>query len=129
MSYRPDFIMAPTPNDTTVRAGRAHTAVHTVVFNATTASQSHALPKSFNGQYVRVKAQGGTVHFFFAEDDSQEVDATVAGTAAGATGATVAWYLATGEFEDMQLPGTPDTGTIYFVREADVSCEVSIRRA
>jgi hypothetical protein len=120
----PNIILAPRGNETTIREGRATIETPIVIFTATTSSKSDLLPTCFCGSMIRIKPVGGDLHFFFATATAT-VDNTAAAADAGNVGATVGWYLADGEWEDIMIP----PGTWYFVRQASATTSVYIRQS
>ena len=87
------------------------------LFDVTTDSQSHVLPREWIGRYVNIRAETATVDYFLTPHSGQTVDRTVAATAAGASGVTLGGRLDAGSSDDVIVPefgGAPD---IYLVRE------------
>lgn len=117
------IISPPFENQTAVRDGETNVDQRIGIYTATTSNAVNALPASFKGSMVRVKVIGGLLHYHFSDNASGEVDNTEAASAGGNFGAKVGWPLADGEWEDVMCTGK------YFVREADATCDVYIRKA
>jgi len=121
-----DFIKAPQRNYDDKDDGYAST----IIYSFSSTSATNTIPKDFEGCYVRVKAIGANVCFYFAREDSTEVDFAAAGSAEGNDDLDVGWYMANGEVEDMILPSNfAPNGRIYLVRDGSGDGNLYIRKS
>jgi len=117
------IIQPPFENQSTAREGEPRADTPIAIFTAGTTHAVNAIPLPLVGSMVRVKVIGGTLYYHFSDNASGEVDRAQAAAAAGNVDPTVGWPLADGDWEDVMAIGK------YFVREADATCSVWIRRA
>ena len=98
-------------------------------FTAGTAHLVSAIPKNWEGSFVKITVTGGNLAYFFSSNSAAEVDYTAAAADAGASGATVGDYLADGATDHVIVPEC-STGIMYFVCAASAaSTVVRLRRA
>lgn len=105
------------PND----LGRTANDFGVLKFDCDTTHGANALPASWPGRWVKIRATGGDVHYGFSTASNAEVDRAVASSSAGASskvGGIVADGLANAEH--VQLPYVESGQSLYFVREATV---------
>lgn len=114
-------LMVSPPSD----IGRTANDFGVLKFTAETTHAANAIPDSFKGKWVRLRAIGGIVHFGFSENSAAEIDRAVVATAAGAS-AKVGGILANGagSYEDFKIQDPGTNTTIYFVRESDTASTI-----
>lgn len=91
-------------------------------FTAGTTHAADALPASWSGRYVVLRAVGGNVHWGISTNSSAEVDRSVSAAAAGAS-AKVGDVIPDGVTYEThrKLPTWRHDQTGYFVRESDAA--------
>lgn len=87
----------------------------------TTSSQVVAIDPQLLCRWVRIKAKGGDVAFYFRSDNSGSVDQTLA-TSVGPTEATLGYQILSGGYEDFMLSGQD----LYIVIDGSAACTVQI---
>jgi hypothetical protein len=97
-------------------------------FTCTTTHAADAIPKSWQGKYVRITSVTGNTYYGFSTRSGAEIDRSVSATAAGASG-KVGDYLPESQALHDRIPtaGAPDTD-VYFVREGDNASGVVVIR-
>jgi len=91
-----------------------------VIFTSDTTARNAALPTAFAGQFVRIRAVGANLFYYFSASPTAAVDRTQLGSATGAQGATRGEYLPSGELLNIKVPGTGGN-TVYFVWQCDAA--------
>lgn len=92
-----------------------------VIFTSDTTARNAVLPSAFNGQFVRIRAVGANLFYFFSNSALAAVDRTQLGSAAGAQGSNRGEYLPAGELLNVRVPGTTGGTPIYFVWQCDAA--------
>lgn len=109
--------------------GSADTNV--LLFTATTTSQAHALPDSWSGAFITVRAVGGTVYWYVSKNSAATCDETkTAGGADGDPDPARGKIAGDGVDIDYQLPiWDPSTENMYFVRAAGSNLTIEVTKS
>lgn len=106
--------------------GTANTTVG--AYTLTAASQNNPIPQGWCGQFVRMRAVGGNMWYFFSKVAGNTV-ANLAAAADGAFGPTRGEYVPNGELINVLVPYSPDGIPVYFNRIGDAVGTVYITKA
>lgn len=90
------------------------------LYSATSTSQVDALPREWQGHYVRIRAEGGDVDYLVSDYASAAVDHTISATSTGATSTALGDRIPSGDYADVVIPLSAGV-TQYLAREASVS--------
>lgn len=99
------------------------------LFTMDTTHLSNALPAAWAGKYVDVTPFGGNIWIAFTRGATQEVDRTIAATAAGANSPKTGRKVPVGETRPFRVPQhqkMDQTDAIYFNRESDVATAATV---
>ncbi len=102
-----------------------------LVFTSTSTSAANALPSTWSGAHVTVRAIGGTVYWMVSKNSAAAVDETK--TAGGADGDPDPARGKTAPADtdsDWQLPDwDPNTESMYFVRASASNLTIEVTRS
>lgn len=112
--------------------GAANTDV--IMFTATTASKVNAMPRGFEGQYVRIQPIGTDMYYFWAIDADAATTAVIAlppaASDAGAQAVNQGELIKSGAILEVEVPSPPPGKSVYFCRwGVTVSQSVQITKA
>jgi hypothetical protein len=110
---KPEEILAP--------SGNGADATTPIVFTLTTTARNAVLPRGLYGNFIRIIPVGASMYWYLAKGTTGGAASTAAvataasttGSIAGATGATVGSYLASGAERQVLCPNANNDESVY----------------